>query len=335
MYITWRAQIMPRLIKSHKCENTICNNITSKNKYGNYMLYCCKDCKSISTKAKFAITYANKDMNTILEKRQATNIEKYGVDNVSKTTTVRAQLKKTTTLTATIRTAKTKVTNLLNHGVESTNSLQSVKDKKKESFLEKYGVDHQLKIPEIAASVSKKNTDNAVDRLAKATITNIDRYGTENPLSNKDVQNKRTDTMIERFGVENASQNPEIHAKKVKNGYKSKQYIMPSGAIIFLQGWENKALDDMLKEYTEKEISTKTAEIPRITYYDDNGKKHYYFPDFYIAKDNLIIEVKSEWTYNKNVPRHNMKRDACLAQGYKFKFMIYKKTNEYTELLSH
>lgn len=319
---------MPRIKYSHKCENIQCVEISAKDKYGNYKRYCSDECKKAGTGIKFKTTYANKDIDAITAKRKASNIARYGVTNVAQTDFVRDKLRITTAATADIRTAKTIETNLSNHGVASTNSLQSVKDKKKESFMEKYGVDHQLKISEIALSVSRKNSENAVERLAVARLTKLETYGDEN-YNNRD---KYKETCIEQFGVENPSQNAEIHTKKIKNGYKSKQYIMPSGKIIFIQGWENKALDDLLKKYTEDEICVTTADIPRITYHDEKGKKHYYFPDFYIPKDNIIVEIKSEWTYNKNIPRHNMKRDACLAQGYNFKFMIYEKSNEYRQL---
>lgn len=308
---------------SHICQADLCENKASKDKYGNYKRYCCEECQKVTTKLKYENTYKNKDMKSILEKRKATNIAKFGVDNVSKTEDVKAKLRLTTAATAEIRTRKTKETNLKNHGVESTNSLQAVKDKKKEIFIEKYGVDHQLKIPSIAASVSKKNSENAKERLAKAAVTNLEKYGYKNPSSNIDVKQRRTDTMIERFGVENASQNAEVHAKKVKNSYKSKQYVMPSGNVVFVQGYEPRALDELLKEYTEDEIIIETKLTPRITYVSRDGKEHYYFPDFYIPKDNLIIEVKSEWTYTQNKTVCDIKRDATVAAGYSYRFMIF------------
>ena len=307
------------------CENISCNNPQPKNKYGNYKPYCCKECKQVSQLAKIQATYASKDMVAIAEKRKATVMAKYGVANVAQTESVKDRLRITTTATADIRTTKTKETNLKNHGVESTNSLQSVKDKKKAVFIEKYGVDHQLKIPEIAASVAQKNKDNAIERLAKSHITNLERYGCENPSSNVDVQAKRTETMIERFGVENASQNAEVHAKKMKSQFRTKEFIFPSGKIVGLQGYEAKAVTKLLEKYSEEDIVTETILIPSIPYVDADGKSHVYFPDIYIPKDNLLIEVKSQYTYNGfigwyeiNMQKHN----ASISAGYNHEFMI-------------
>jgi hypothetical protein len=313
---------------THKCGNTECTETALKDKYGNYKHYCSDTCKKIGTAEKFRNTYATKDMNSVLEKRKATNIKKYGVANVAHTDFVRDKLRITTTATASIRTAKTIETNLINHGVASTNSLQSVKDKKKESFIEKYGVDHQLKIPEVAASVSRKNTENAVKRLAKAAITNVERYGCENPSSNADVKQKRTDTMVERFGVENASQNAEVHAKKMKSQYRTKEFVFPSGNVIRVQGYEPQALTELLKTYSESELVTDTLLKPRIAYTEVDGSLHIYFPDIYIPKDNLLIEVKSQYTYNGFTGWYetNMrKQQGSIDAGYNFKFMIMAK----------
>ncbi len=303
------------------CEYSICTNLKPKDKYGNYMTYCSDECMKLGRAEKFKTTYESKDTDAILVKRKATVQLRYGADNVSKTADVKAQLKITTKATAGVRLTKTKATNLKNHGVESTNSLQSVKDTKKATFQRKYGVDHQLQIPTVAASVSTKNSDNADERLAEAKITKELLYGDEN-YNNR---TKYKETCLTKFGVENPSQNAEVHEKKVKNSYKSKDYKLPSGLIVQVQGWENKALDKLFKEYTEDEIQLGTANIPRITYFDELGKQHYYFPDIYIPKDNLIIEVKSQWTYDKNIPRHMLKKDACIAQGYNFKFIIMTK----------
>lgn len=313
-----------KLKKSHKCENTICENIASKDKYGNYRTYCSNECKIAHTPNKYKSTYAIKDKSAILEKRKATNLAKYGVTNVAQTDSVKNKLRITSTATADIRTAKTIQTNLERYGVESTNSLQSVKDKKKESFMEKYGVDHQLKIPEIAASVSRKNSENAVERLAIARQTKLEIYGDEH-YNNRE---KYVDTCIEKFGVENPSQNVEVHAKKMTSQYRTKEFIFPSGRITRMQGYECKALKELLSIYPEDDIITDTMSIPSVSYIGTDGKKHVYFPDIYIPKDNLFIEVKSQYTFDGFIgwyETNKLKEKACFEAGYNFKFMIMAK----------
>jgi len=53
-----------------------------------------------------------------------------------------------------------------------------------------------------------------------------------------------------------------------------------------------------------------------------DNKKHRYYPDFYVPKDNLIIEVKSGYTLNKNRKRNDMKFESVKNAGYNFKLMI-------------
>ena len=100
---------------------------------------------------------------------------------------------------------------------------------------------------------------------------------------------------------------------------------MPSGKIVGVQGYEPFAIDYLLENYSEDRIMIYTFDKPRIVYKTDDGKNHYYFPDLYILDENLIIEVKSLYTYNKNIPRNILKRQACLDAGYNFKFMIFDK----------
>jgi len=54
-----------------------------------------------------------------------------------------------------------------------------------------------------------------------------------------------------------------------------------------------------------------------------NQTTHRYYPDFYIKKDNKIIEVKSIYTYNIDIEKNLLKQKACLDAGYNFEFWIY------------
>ena len=313
-----------RTKKSHNCQNNGCENRALKDKYGNYKRYCSGECRTIGTENKFRDTYSKKDMNAILEKRKETTIERYGIDNVSKRQDVREKLSTTTRSTAKIRNIKTRETNLARYGVESTNSLEEVLVKRKATIIEKYGVDHPLKVPEIAASVSKKNSENSKERMAKAKETKLEVYGNEH-YNNRA---KYTETCVERFGVGNPSQSAEIHEKKIKNSYKSKKFVFPSGREVYVRGYEPEAIMLLLEKYRENDIITETSQIPFFTYFECDGSRHIYFPDIYIPKDNLIIEVKSEYTYRgfigwyeTNLLKEKSVRDA----GYDYRLMIMAK----------
>lgn len=106
-----------------------------------------------------------------------------------------------------------------------------------------------------------------------------------------------------------------------------KRYIMPSGKLVNSQGYENIALDELLKQYNEDEIISFRQKVPSIQYMQNN-KKHYYYPDIFIPKDNLIIEVKSTYTYNLYLIKNILKALSTRKNGYKFEFWIYDKNKE-------
>jgi hypothetical protein len=53
------------------------------------------------------------------------------------------------------------------------------------------------------------------------------------------------------------------------------------------------------------------------------NKERVYFCDIYISKENKIIEVKSQYTYEKELERNILKKEACIRYGYAFEFWIY------------
>jgi hypothetical protein len=64
--------------------------------------------------------------------------------------------------------------------------------------------------------------------------------------------------------------------------------------------------------------------MPEIWYFSDKDKKtHRYFPDFYIPKDNLIIETKSKYTYDADIYINILKQKATEELGYNYKLFIY------------
>ena len=63
--------------------------------------------------------------------------------------------------------------------------------------------------------------------------------------------------------------------------------------------------------------------------YNDNK---IYFPDFYIPDLNLIVEIKSDYYYNKYLSKNLDKQKACLEQGYNFIFVINKDYTEFEKL---
>jgi len=74
--------------------------------------------------------------------------------------------------------------------------------------------------------------------------------------------------------------------------------------------------------YNEDDIENDRKHIPNVKYMLKK-KIHYYYPDIYIKSKNLIIEVKSDYTYNQQLIKNIIKSLAVRKAGYNFEFWIY------------
>jgi len=100
----------------------------------------------------------------------------------------------------------------------------------------------------------------------------------------------------------------------IKQNYRSKKYVLPSGKVIKVQGYEDKFLNFVFENnlLQENEI---VYDPPRFKY----TKTRHYYPDFHIPKINTIIEIKSKYTYQIRDVR---KEQAVKKSGYKIVFII-------------
>jgi len=110
-----------------------------------------------------------------------------------------------------------------------------------------------------------------------------------------------------------------------KKSYYIKDYILPCGNIIKIQGYEHFALDELLQKenINETDIVTGCKNVPAIWYNDDNGKKHRHYVDILIPSQNKCIEVKSLWTFQKQKNIIFLKQNAAKELGYLYEIWIY------------
>lgn len=119
---------------------------------------------------------------------------------------------------------KSKQTIMERYGVEYSLQNIEVRKKAKQTNLKRYGVDNPRKSKEVQEKARQTNLKKygvehpaqAKEVQEKARQTNLKKYGVEHPAQSKEVMDKMKKTTMERYGFENASQSYEIKEKRKK-----------------------------------------------------------------------------------------------------------------------
>lgn len=197
---------------------------------------------------------------------------------------------------------KNKSTKLRKYGDENYNN----REKSKTTCLVRHGVEYPAQSKEIFLKVKK---------------TKFEKYGDENYTNLKKAQ----ETCFAKRGVIHHIHDGNI-ADKCKGGYKKSwhDYVLPSGKIIKIQGYEPIIFDELLIQYNEEDILYKKSDMPKIWYKTEDEKTHRYYPDFFIPKDNILIEVKSSYTFKVDYDILVLKAKAAIKLGFNFEIKIPK-----------
>jgi hypothetical protein len=193
------------------------------------------------------------------------------------------------------------------YGVSNISQSKDIQTKKEETCMKNYGV----KNPSLSSIIHEKKQE-----------TCLKNFGTRFSMESEEVRKKSIQTNLIKYGSESPMQNAQIADKLSKISYLTKDYYTPSGKIWKIQGYEHYALDELLKTYSEDDITVDLKTIPEIWYYLES-KKHRYYPDIYISSENRIIEVKSDRTFTVDYEKNIAKMNACIDLGMEFEFYIY------------
>ena len=293
-----------------KCIIDDCNEFFNK-KF--HILYKTKifTCKNCTTKQRLK-NYKESIMN------------KYGVENINQLQEIKDK----------------KIINCLNkYGVKNINQLQEIKDKIKNTnklkYIEKHNnlppvpiIDKKQVIFEKYGTHDYRNSDYIKNKI-KQTV--LERYGVDHISKSIEVQSIKRQNCMNKYGVEFPIQHPEFSEKASKNSYLMKEYVLPSGKIIKVQGYEPFALKDIINidKINENDIITGCKNVPTIWYNDLQGNKHRHFVDIFIPSQNKCLEVKSSWTVKlKNV---FLKQKAAKELGYNYEIWVYDNKGNISE----
>lgn len=197
-----------------------------------------------------------------------------------------------------------KIVMLEKHGVENAMHLEQSKEKIKNTLLKNHGVEN----PMYSSEIRKKHKN-----------IMIAEYGVDNIFKNGDYIKSK---FKEKYGVDNPSQVAEFESRKKKTAFNKKEFYWATGEISFVQGYEPIILKELEnKGYYFDDVVVSPNDVPEIWYVFE-GKSHRYYPDIYIPKENLIIEVKSNWTLNKELDKNQAKFNAVKEVGFNFKLEV-------------
>ena len=190
-------------------------------------------------------------------------------------------------------------------GYEYAMQNPETKEKMKQTLKERTGFEYPTQNPETQEKI-------------KQTLK--EKTGFEHNMQNPETIEKRKQNCLEKTGYEHYFHNPEFIEKCSTNGYKRKEFTMPSGSIRMVQGYEPQSLALLLQTYQEEDIVTEASKVPEIWYITDTKHRHYV--DIYIKSTNTCIEVKSTWTYDIEKEKIHFKQQTAKDLGLNYEIWI-------------
>ena len=203
---------------------------------------------------------------------------------------------------------KYKETCLRVYGVSNTSKLSKILDKIKSTNLKRYGVESFAKLESFKENHKLKM---------------VEKYGVDSFSKTEEWLIKQKQTSLEKYGVENASQCSEIFSKQQKSRYEI--FKFRDTELLYQGSFE---LDFLEKYYDKFQIERG----PTIEYIFEGLNKQY-FSDFYLPKFNLIVEIKSTYTFELSKEKNIEKQKKSISLGYGHIFIVDKNYKEF-ELLA-
>jgi hypothetical protein len=242
-------------------------------------------------KYKQVISEKNKEnSNQRLDNLKKSLKEKYGVENLSNIPGIKE---------------KSKQTCLEKYGVEyfaqsdefkENNAhlldqfkTDEFKEKARKTMIEKYGVDNYTKTKEYREYISKINRSNKVERVTKMKETCLEKYGVESNILTAEFKEKSKQTCLEKYGNE-----VPMRSEIVKDRFK-KTMIEKYGVDSPLKydQFKQKAIDTMVQRYGVKNIKQK-----HLVNYHELANKQFWLNNFINEKNNKIDIYKAEKYFN-------------------------------------
>lgn len=300
--------IKQKITKREKCQLDGCEKLQGFDVFDKLTIGCCRaHSQQITNRLRYGVSnYAT--TAECIQKIKNVNLERYGVSNYAKTAECQQKIKNTC---------------LHKFGVEHVMYVPEIKEKSKNEMLKTIKKAIEKRTVTMLERFGETTNLKCADTKEKIKKTNLEKYGDENTFGKNSLVRKRVEQeRFEIYGVYYNTQIPEVCEKQQNARYKRKTYTWKTGETSYVQGYEPIVLRELEDSgYAFKDVLTSKKDMPEIWYYYNN-KKRRYFPDMHIPKENLIIEVKSDYTANANKEVNDLKFAAVKELGYNFKLEI-------------
>ena len=168
-------------------------------------------------------------------------------------------------------------------------------------------------IAEIRYSDFKRGKNCKYCKPIKFKKTCQEKYGVDNVFQLESIKTKSRKTCMEKYGVEFCMQSPDVFRKAMSTSYhRKKLYESPCGKYQWIvQGYEPYCIADLLEYYHPGDIMAGEGDEVPVCKYVYNGKVRTWYPDIFLYDEEIIIEVKSTWTYTRAAEQIKAKMEFC------------------------
>jgi len=321
-------------------ETAGCTLITTEEEYVNNttkLLYVCSCGYPWGMTSRKAFSKGARCFMCCPKRREETCLLKYGKSNPSQNDEVKLRIKEKW---------------MEMYGVDHNMKVEEIKKKAIETNKKNNGGIHNLaseeiRIKAIISHIKKYGVPPGFSEeiREKAKQTCVEKYGHPYYLQSEPgkahmkekydaeyfvMSEAYTEIMMKLYGVPHPLQNAEIFSKMMKSAFSVKEHKLPSGKVIRVQGYEGFAINKLLNEGHKEDEFAANIEggVPVIKYTNTKSKSAVYYPDLYVSSKNMIIEVKSTFTYFSQKENNDLKLKACNEQGYKARLWVFDNKGE-------
>lgn len=275
------------------CKESPCRFISLNKGYSETCSRSCS-CKNPERIVKIKSTKLQRygDANfTNRKKAKKTCLEKYGVDNPSKSEEILEKIKNT---------------NRSHFGTDYPMQNSEILKKSENTLMQKYGVKRYLETEEGKSIIRKKS----IESIKKRDITCLKKYGVKNYTQTKECRDKMKNTCLEKYGVEYYTQSEEY-----KN-YMKDRYDERNEHMFKTKRRNNSfhlsSIENNFKEWLDKN---------HINYfYQYRSQKYPFNCDFYFPDRDMYLEIQGSWIHGSHPFNESNLKDMETLQKWISKF---------------